>query len=403
MLIPSIDLMDGKAVQLKQGKIREITSLRDPVELAEEFSRYGTPAVIDLDAAMGKGSNMSLVKEICRKTGARAGGGIRSREKAIELLRAGASRVILGSSLWDDFVLDLPKSRIQAAIDSLNGKVMVQGWTAPAEISFHRQVEEASGRASSILCTFIEREGTMKGLSPCQAEKLKQLTDLPLTVAGGVSDTENAVSLMKCGVDVQVGMSLYRGELDPAAAVTSFLPDGLTPTVVEDEKGQLLMVAWSSTESLAEALRSGTGTYFSRSRKKLWRKGETSGNTQKLLKCRFDCDGDTLLFTVNQNGCACHTGSYTCFGEQTFGPEKLQEIISARKGNRNSYTGELLDNPRLLRRKVIEEAAEVVFAREKEEVIWEAADLVYFLSVLITERGCTWNNVWSELEGRSLL
>lgn len=404
MLIPSIDLMNGKAVQLREGKTVKLISKQDPIELAKEFSRYGIPAVIDLDAAMNRGNNRELVKEICRRTGARAGGGIRTRETASELLRAGASKIILGTALWDTFVTELPIERIQAAIDTNNGQVMVNGWKAPSNMIFKEQMEKVSERASSLLCTFIEDEGSMNGLTVNRVTELKKLTNIPLTVAGGVKDTQNAVSLMQCGVDVQVGMSLYTGELKPALAVASILPENaLTPTVVENSYGQVLMLAWSNRESLREALKTGRGVYFSRSRNELWRKGATSGNVQKLIRCRFDCDKDTILFTVDQTGAACHTNSYSCFGSRVFNSETLQRIISSPEKRENSYTAKLQADPALLSRKVLEESAEVVFAKDKNETIWEVADLIYFLTVLLEEKKCTWEDVWKELEGRWLI
>ena len=402
MLIPSIDIMNGRAVQLKQGKTLRLISEKDPLEIALEYSRYGVPAVIDLNAAMGTGNNLSLVKEICRRTGARAGGGIRSRKTAMEILRAGASRIILGTALWEDFVLELPRSMVQAAVDTRNGKVMTNGWRTVSEKSSVKQMEMASERASSILCTIIENEGTMKGLPPSAVSRLRNLTDLPLTVAGGVRDTANAVEVMSAGVDVQVGMSLYSGRLNPAEAVASMIPrNSLTGTVVEDSHGQVIMFAWSNRESLMEALSTGQGVYWSRSRKKIWRKGETSGNTQELIKCRYDCDGDTILFTVRQNGFACHTGSYSCFGERHFSLEWLRDLAGTRRNAANSYTSNLLDNNNLLLRKVMEEAFELVMSESREDTIWEAADLAYFITVLLENRGCTWEDVLLELQGRS--
>ena len=404
MLIPSIDIMNGKAVQLRQGIKKVLCSDRNPVEIAREFNRFGIPAVIDLDAAMGRGDNIELVKEICRATGARAGGGIRSLEKAQELLRAGASRLILGTALWDDFVIKLPREKVQAALDTRNGTVMTHGWKQSTGKTIEEVISEVESRAGSLLCTFIETEGTMRGLSSRRITELQSLTTLPLTVAGGIKNTENAVSAMKCGVDVQVGMSLYTGKLDPTLALSALLGDNvLYPTVTEDQNGQVLMLAWSNCESLRKAVQTGKGIYYSRSRKTLWEKGETSGNTQQLQKCRFDCDSDTLLFTVQQKGNACHSGSYSCFGDRRFQPEVLREKVHRRKGTETgSYTSLLLKDPSLLRKKLMEEAAEVAFAENLEEVVWEAADLMYFLTVLLEEKNCSWDSVMAELEGRSL-
>ena len=127
MIIPSIDLMDGKAVQLIQGK-EKVLERSDVVELAMEFRKYGEIAVIDLDAALGKGDNLALVKELCSIADCRVGGGIRTISKAGELLRAGARKVIIGTKATPDFLRELPKERVIVAVDCKQGKVVDDGW-----------------------------------------------------------------------------------------------------------------------------------------------------------------------------------------------------------------------------------------------------------------------------------
>ena len=128
---------------------------------------------------------------------------------------------------------------------------------------------------------------------------------------------EEIKKLESMNVDSQLGMAVYSGKLDLADAFASVVDfdksGGLVPTVVQDVNGAVLMLAYSSRESLLEAFSSGRGTYWSRSRGELWTKGKTSGNYQELVSARFDCDRDTLLFTVHQHGPACHLGKRSCF------------------------------------------------------------------------------------------
>jgi phosphoribosyl-ATP pyrophosphohydrolase len=401
MLIPSIDLMEGRAVQLRRGRERIVTSDKDPVTLAEELNTYGTPAVIDLDAAMGRGNNLELQKEICRRTGARAGGGIRTEERARELLRAGAERIILGTALWEDFTKNLPKDRVQAALDTNDNRVMTHGWRKEQKAPFEEQLKRIEERAGSVLCTFIENEGTMQGISRQRVEQLRETTDLPLTVAGGISGTKNATDILRTGVDLQVGMALYTQNLDPNETIAKQIPENsLTPTIVQDETGQVRMLAYSTRESLKQALTTRKGIYYSRSRKELWEKGSTSGNTQQLISCRLDCDGDAILFKVKQKGKTCHTGSHSCFGKESFKPETLQQIIKARRNQPRSYTDTLLKNENELNAKLMEEAEELTQTATRNETIWEAADLFYFMMVTLESKGCTWQEVLYELEGR---
>lgn len=405
MLIPSIDIMDGRAVQLRQGRELLLESPADPLELAMEFQRYGTPAVVDLDAALGRGGNRDLVREICRKTEARVGGGIRDLETARDLLRAGASRLMIGTCLWEDFVMDLPRERVQAALDTRDGRLLSHGWTRESGTTVEEALDSVSERAGSVLFTFVEGEGGMEGIPFRRIEELRSKCALPMTVAGGVGSTEEAAGILRTGVDLQAGMALYAGRLDPASAVADAVPPNeLLPTVVEDVNGQVLMLAWSSRASLTEALRTGRGVYYSRSRKRIWRKGETSSNVQSLLKCRFDCDADTVLFTVQQKGSACHLGSYSCFGKKRFDLSGLQRIVNSRRtADGGSLSRRLLEDPEFLSRKIMEEAGEVTESSGRDGTLWEVADLAYFLTVLLEMRGCTWREVEMELEGRSLL
>jgi len=300
MLIPSIDLMDGKAVQLRAGRERVLTSDRDPIELAEEFNRFGEVAVIDLDAAMEKGDNLALIKRMCRVADLRVGGGVRDLKRASELLRAGARKIIVGTAASPDFLSALPKSKVQVALDHINGCVLDQGWKHSTGEQLLERAARLAPYCSGFLCTFVKDEGGMQGMNPESVRAIKEHIDIPITVAGGVKDHVEAAALNRLGVDVQVGMALYTGRLDLSEAMiqsVDFEKSPLAPTVVRDEAGQVLMLAYSNRDSLRQALDSGRGVYFSRSRNELWIKGATSGNTQKLISCRLDCD-ESILFLV---------------------------------------------------------------------------------------------------------
>ncbi|MGI5920060.1 MAG: bifunctional phosphoribosyl-AMP cyclohydrolase/phosphoribosyl-ATP diphosphatase HisIE [Christensenellales bacterium] len=189
---------------------------------------------------------------------------------------------------------------------------------------------------------------------------------------------------------------------------------GLVPVVVQDVKTHtVLMVAYMNREALEKTLETGDMTYFSRSRQKLWRKGETSGHVQKLHELKLDCDGDTLLALVSQTGPACHTGRYSCFAESLcafsggYGIiDELFAVIQDRKANpkEGSYTNYLFNKgiDKILK-KVGEEAAEVIIAAkndEPDEIRYETADLLYHLLVMLCERGMTPAEVFAELEKR---
>jgi phosphoribosyl-ATP pyrophosphohydrolase/phosphoribosyl-AMP cyclohydrolase len=411
MIIASIDLMKGKAVQLKQGKEKMLENNK-PLKLAEEFNKYGKTAVIDLDAAMGKGNNLETIKKILKIAECRVGGGIRSIERAKEIISLGARRVIISSKAFENDKInknflktlkkEIGKEQIIIAIDALNEEIVTKGWKHPTGISLYRAAETLKDFASEYLFTCVEREGTLTGINLETVEKLLKKTNNKVTVAGGVSKISEVRKLAQMGCDVQLGMALYTGKISLIEGFIESLNwrNELIPTITQNETGQVLMLAYSNKESLKKAFKTGNMCYFSRSRKKLWMKGETSKNTQKLLKIRTDCDQDTLLATVKQKGVACHLGNYSCFGDKEFSLQELYDVVKNRITNpvKGSYTATL--NTKSLKKKLIEEAKEIVEAKDKEEIIWEAADVLYFLTVLLAKNDIKISEVIEELRRR---
>lgn len=205
---------------------------------------------------------------------------------------------------------------------------------------------------------------------------------------------------------------------------------GLVPAIIQDYKsGQVLMMAYMNTESVEKTLQTGHTWFFSRSRQTLWMKGESSGHIQKVKQILYDCDADTLLIQVEQTGAACHTGHYSCFYREAggaeiapavFDPEKiynseqqgpgilyeLYDVIQDRheKMPEGAYTTYLFDKgiDKILK-KVGEETAEVIIAsknRVKSEVVYETADLMYHLMVLLVEQGVELGDIFAELKSR---
>lgn len=195
----------------------------------------------------------------------------------------------------------------------------------------------------------------------------------------------------------------------------NFNNEGLVPVVVQNVHTlQVLMVAYANREAIEKTIKTGYAYYFSRSRNKLWKKGETSGNYQKVLKIMYDCDGDALLYFVEQKGVACHTGRNSCFYRTLAGKGKvysevllrLFELIKERKVKMpdSSYTAELFrEGRRRIFEKVDEEWEEVksgIKKGDRDNVIWECADLLYHLLVLMVNEGVEITEVYQELERR---
>ena len=349
MIVPSIDLMDGQAVQLVQGR-RKVLEAGDPRPLAERFGRVGEVAVVDLDAALGRGSNAALIEELCAIAHSRVGGGIRDRDGAVEWLERGAVKVVLGTAAVPGVLGGLPRHRVVAALDAWKGEVVVNGWTERTGRTVYDGMRELRGLAGGFLVTFVEGEGREAGFPRDRIAPLVEAAGTSrLTVAGGITTAEEIAWLDRAGADAQVGMALYRGTLGLAEAFTAPLRserrDGLWPTVVTDDRGGALGLVWSSRESVRTAIDESRGVYHSRSRG-MWRKGAASGATQALIRIAPDCDRDALRFTVAQKGGGfCHTGEWTCFGPAR-GLRKLEQTVKSRRAEAvpGSLTSRLLED-----------------------------------------------------------
>jgi phosphoribosyl-AMP cyclohydrolase / phosphoribosyl-ATP pyrophosphohydrolase len=425
MLVPSIDIMGGRAVQLVGGERFELDG-GDPLELAARFSVFGELAVVDLDAALGKGSNLELVAQIASRWPSRVGGGVRTEAAMVRLLDSGARTVMVGTKATPEFLSAFPRERLVAALDNKKGVVMSEGWKTSTGASVIDRAAELGPYVGGFLVTAIDIEGSMSGIDVDASKKMIDAIratgfEGTITMAGGITTAEEVAALDSLGVDAQVGMALYKGVLDPADALAACLctdrPDGLWPTVVCDEAGIALGLVYSDLESLRAAITERAGVYRSRKRG-LWRKGGTSGNTQELLRIDADCDRDALRFTVRQNGGGfCHRGMMTCFGSPGVdgfgGDEKgfqlltkttLRRLAEVSDGSapKGSYTARLYTEPGLLSAKLVEEANELAEAEGPVRSAEEAADLLYFASVKLAREGASLSDVERVLDRRAM-
>jgi phosphoribosylformimino-5-aminoimidazole carboxamide ribotide isomerase len=223
VLIPSIDLMGGKVVQLQQGERLALES--DDVDgWIAKFSAFQIVQLIDLDAAMGKPANDALVRYIAGRLPCQIGGGVRSIDRAQELREAGARRVILGSSLFNDRGVN--KSRAEAfaeavdpdfligAIDSKGGKVVIHGWKTPLLISAAEAAKTLEPFVGGFLYTHVDTEGMMTGLNLDAVKTVQAATKRRLIAAGGIRSREEVDTLDAMGIDAVVGMAIYTGAID---------------------------------------------------------------------------------------------------------------------------------------------------------------------------------------------
>ena len=220
MLIPSIDLMGGKIVQLVQGR-KKALEFDDPREWVERFSKFPLVQLIDLDAAIGSGGNRNLVCELARQLPCQVGGGIRSVEAARAMLDSGARRVILGSSLISDSAINVAfayqmavefgPERLVFAADCLGGRVAIKGWRETTDLSAVDLMTALEPYCGAFLYTHIDTEGLLQGIPLEVVRDLRASTSRQLIVAGGIRSQKEVDRLDAIGIDSVVGMAIYQG------------------------------------------------------------------------------------------------------------------------------------------------------------------------------------------------
>jgi phosphoribosylformimino-5-aminoimidazole carboxamide ribotide isomerase len=222
MLIPSIDLQNGHVVQLVQGE-RLAIEAPDPEPWIERFSRFPRVQLIDLDAARGRGDNSAMVTAICQRLPCRVGGGIRSVERAENMLAAGAHAVIVSSALFRDGQVDVEFARtlsdaigagqVIAAVDSRGGFVAIHGWKTILSVTAVDAVRALEAYCSEFLYTHVDREGMMQGTDMAAIMAVRAATTRRLTAAGGITTWDEIDALDQAGIDAVVGMAVYTGLL----------------------------------------------------------------------------------------------------------------------------------------------------------------------------------------------
>lgn len=327
MVIASIDLMNGKAVQLRQGR-EKVLEHDDPLSLAHEFDVYVEIAVIDLDAAHGKGNNYDILQRIVQRGKCRVGGGIRTLEMAKKMINIGAQKVIIGSQAFTNDTIHhtflsalnktIKRNQIIIAVDAIHGEIVTHAWMHKTGLKVLDVAKDLQNYCGEFLFTCVEKEGMMRGTDMSLVQQLSKRTSNRITLAGGVHTLDEIRDCARLGVNVQLGMALYNGVIDLGDAFIASLnwKTDLLPTITQDNSGQVLMLAYSNQGSLRRTFQTKTMWYYSRSRQTLWNKGATSGNMQHLVRMRTDCDQDAILAIVKQDGNACHTGQYSCFGDR---------------------------------------------------------------------------------------
>lgn len=222
MILPCIDLMDGKVVQLVQGREKALEG-DTPEAMLRRFAAFPEIQVIDLDAAMGRGSNDELVRLLASKAATRVGGGVRTVERAKALVEQGARKVIVGTAAFNgdginqEFLAEVRdavgRDRLLIALDSKDGHIVVKGWRESTNLTAEQVLGALDPYCSGYLCTYVDKEGMMQGTDLAWFRRLRAATPLELTAAGGITTLDEVRELLAMGVHAALGMAIYTGRL----------------------------------------------------------------------------------------------------------------------------------------------------------------------------------------------
>jgi len=223
MIFPCIDLMDGKVVQLVQGREKALEG-DSPDTMLRRFATFPEIQVIDLDAAMGRGSNDDLVRMLAGKAATRVGGGVRDAARARALVEQGARKVIVGTSAFTPNGINarllaeirdaIGRDRLVVAVDSKGGRIVVKGWQEATALTAESVLGGLEPYCSGFLCTYVDKEGMMQGTDLDWFRRLRAATSLELTAAGGITTLDDVRALLEMGVNAALGMAIYTGRLN---------------------------------------------------------------------------------------------------------------------------------------------------------------------------------------------
>ena len=422
-LIPCIFIAEGKAV--KWFNDREVLS-DDVVGLAKYYSDHGADELLVFDLSEADDEHdeaINLMRRMNRviRIPMVAGGNIRRQEDVKKILYAGAKRAMLNFSktesikMIEDAAKRFGKEKIAVSLNDFDAlfkhQHIIEDYTS--EIIFmHRLDLNSVMNVTDVPCVIVTdtlEEPELFKILKCPGVKGLSGKDVSQTDMDFVAFKE------KCG-DEDIKMTSFESMMEFSQFKTN--EQGLIPVVVQHYKSQeVLMLAYMNEEAFYQTIKTGKMTYYSRSRKCLWTKGETSGHFQYVKSLTIDCDLDTLLAKVEQIGPACHTGNPSCFFQPLAGtdydetnPLKVFESVYDTIIDRHehpkegSYTNYLFEKgiDKILK-KVGEEATEIVIAAKNpnpEEVKYEVSDFLYHLMVLMVERGITWEDIIKELADR---
>ena len=419
-LIPCLDVSGGRVV--KGVRFEGLRDVGDPVELGELYSDAGADELVYLDVKAtldGRAVLVDLVARIAERLAIpfTVGGGVRSVTDAAALLEAGADKISVNSAalerpeLLSELAGRLGSQAVVVAIDATRGEVRTRAGTKDARRSAVAWAREAVDRgAGEILLTSIDADGTRSGYDVALTAAVSEAVTVPVIASGGAGSAEHVAEALDVAQAALLASILHenparlvtlRDELRDLESRCAMSPELRAAIVQDAETNRVLMLAWMDDEALQRTRDTGEAHFFSRSRRQLWRKGETSGNTLAVEELREDCDGDAILIRVRPAGPTCHRCSLVLRAVALASRRRACAGAAGRLVRRRARGRR---RRRVAARKVGEEGVEVALAgasESDERLVEEVADLWFHTYVLLAARGLDPSLVEDELVRRA--
>lgn len=440
-IVACLDVSGGMLV--KGIKFGELKNIKDPVEAGINYAKSGVDELVyyDISATVeDRGIFEKPIVELSKEISIpfTVGGGIRTIEDIKRVLKLGADKVSINSAAVKNPEIISEASEMfgsERIVGSMDVKRDGKSWkvylgagkvsTELDAIEWAIKLEELG--AGELCINSIDNDGVKDGFDLELMEKISSAVKIPTIASGGAGDYQDFIDAFEAGAASALGASVFHFGIldiqklkekimDYTVGKLKYDSAGLIPCIVQDAlTKKVLMQAYMNRESLAKTLETGSSWFYSRSRNELWEKGATSGNTQSVVSLSADCDYDSLLMEVLPDGPACHTGEISCYYNEL---KKFKDsvdrnilfeefdLIKDRVQNPKpgSYTDYLLsEGVDKICKKIGEEAAETIIAAKnnsKEELIYEASDLLYHLNVLLVDRGVELDDLMKEIEKR---
>ncbi len=448
-VIPCLDVDQGRVV--KGVKFQDLVDKGDPVAAARAYGAQGADELVFLDISAsieGRRTMLSVVEQVAAQVfiPLTVGGGVSSPDHYRDLLQAGADKVAVNTAaVKDPGLVTAAAQRFgsQCVVVAVDCKRVGDRWevfthggrTATGLDALQWCADVVARGAGELLVTSMDRDGTKRGFDTELLAALRAVVTVPIIASGGAGDVSHFVEAARSGASGLLAASLFHDRtlaiadvkaalaaagvpvrLPRPAADAAPLPlagtpkldaAGLLPAVIVDAaSGEVLTVAFMNDEALRRTREHKETWLFSRSRGALWRKGATSGHTQRVVSLALDCDGDAVVVRVVPAGPACHEGTRSCFRGPAGGAlVALDDILASRAKERpaGSYTVQLLDDDNKRTKKLGEETAELIralYVGSDADVVEEASDLLYHVAVALRARGISLKDVAAKLLDR---